>query len=144
MFESNTDVEVTSMNRDEDTHVLISTILDIAGEECTLEKWIWDGIEGNSVIFSAFGDMANRVDDELRSVVSSALNLMGDWDFTIIRNEKNIFVNFFDLNQNDSDFSLQNSVTQEELPSRRERVNDYVREKNQRTLNESDGSASKS
>jgi len=123
------------MTDDPDTKVLFKIAADFGKYSCTIEVWLWDGIQGNSVIFS--NDAALEEDEELRSLVSKSLALPHDAQFTIARNPENVFVNFFLTNKDERSSFDPSQLTEKEKLAKKESTLRYLKESNERNSNPS-------
>lgn len=78
---------------EEDTAILFSTEATLDDFDVLYQKWYWDGIEAESIIFVA-DDINNMNDNALKSFVSES-PLVEDPSMTIARDRKGFtFVNF--------------------------------------------------
>ena len=55
---------------DADTTILLSTEVKFGETICMFQAWVWDGIQGNSLIFHA-DDVENQNDEELKKWITS-------------------------------------------------------------------------
>ena len=126
-----------SIPTDPDTRVLRSSTVSINGDTWTLEKWVWDGIEGNSAILELATDAKLLTDAYYVDLIRSNFNLPADTAFTVTRKPQYLFVNFFlpsergyDINE---DFDHLNGppLTEEQKAARHQAMVDYARETNQ-------------
>ncbi len=79
--------------RDEDTKILFSSPMKWGELDIVYEKWYWDGINAESVIFLN-EDVANLDNEALEADVRSSPLVNDDSQVTIKRVEKFTFVNF--------------------------------------------------
>ena len=81
---------------DKDTKVLLNTESHFGPYDCVLQKWLWDGIYGNSLIFMK-EDVKDYAREELRKDVLSS-GLMADTEGSVTFSESSnhpyLFVNF--------------------------------------------------
>jgi hypothetical protein len=79
---------------DEDTTIVFRVEARLEPYEVLYEKWVWDGIVGESVIF-ANDDVANIGDADLESLVRESPIIQPDSAVTIQRSDKGYtFVSF--------------------------------------------------
>lgn len=55
---------------DLDTVILLSSEMKFGEIDCMFQAWVWDEIQGNSLIFHV-NDLGNRTDDELKNWITS-------------------------------------------------------------------------
>lgn len=55
---------------DLDTQILLSSEMKFGEIDCLFQAWVWDSIQGNSLIFRA-EDVKNQTDDELKNWIAS-------------------------------------------------------------------------
>lgn len=79
---------------EKDTKVLSRKIIKLGDLDAQLEKWSWEGIKAQSVIFSE-ADIVGQSDEALITLIKAQLDLSDDVDITISR-DRNGFA-FFNL-----------------------------------------------
>lgn len=57
-----------NLNVDKETQILLRQQTIFKGYDVMMESWIWDGIQGQSVIFD-INDVENLTDDELLNLI---------------------------------------------------------------------------
>lgn len=88
--------ETTSFSNipiEEDTKILKRQEVNVSGKPALYEKWFWDGIYAESLIFIA-KDIENMSDSELEGLVRQFTSVNEDGGFTISRKVDFVFVNF--------------------------------------------------
>ena len=78
---------------DEGTRIVFRRPLTVSGLDAMHEKWVWEGIVGESVVFAS-DDVRTLGDRELEVVVCALPFCDGETGVTISRGEKYTFVNF--------------------------------------------------
>ncbi len=78
---------------EEGTKIIFSSPMRWGEHEITYQKWKWDGIVAESIIFVS-SDVENLSDSELRDDISSSPVVRKDSEVTISRGEEFTFVNF--------------------------------------------------
>jgi hypothetical protein len=79
---------------EDDTLILFEQEASLSGRDVLYQKWIWDGIEGESIIFLS-SDVSGLSDDELRAEVRSSPLVEKGSQLTVKRSETAYaFVNF--------------------------------------------------
>jgi len=81
---------------DVDTRIISECIVMIGVREAVHQSWLWDGIQGESIIFKE-EDVQGLMGDEIKSIVSGSPLLGGNGaaDMTISLHQKGfVFVNF--------------------------------------------------
>lgn len=82
---------------DTETQILLSSEMKFGEIDCTFQAWVWDSIQGNSLIFRA-SDLGNRTDDDLKNWITSESEIVqSKSSMKISRNAQNqdyIVVNF--------------------------------------------------
>lgn len=77
-----------------DTAVLVNTAMEFEGIECVFQIWLWDGIQGQSLIFLN-EEVAAMDDESLKAKVRSWIRVADASDVTISRSGSGFtFVNF--------------------------------------------------
>ncbi|MEG2079183.1 hypothetical protein [Chryseobacterium sp.] len=80
-----------NLTTDEETKILFRQQTIFNGYDAMMESWIWDGIEGQSVIFYS-NDVKNLTDEELMNLIKEHYK---NETFTISRNNADyVFLNF--------------------------------------------------
>lgn len=79
---------------EDDTAVLVNTVMEFDGIECVFQIWVWDGIEGQSLIFQD-EDVAAMDEETLKAKVRSWIRVTEESDVTFSRLGSGFtFVNF--------------------------------------------------
>ena len=79
---------------EEDTKILFRTEVKFGDYDVMYEKWIWDGITAESIIF-ANEDVVNLSDKEIKEDVKSSPLVNSDSQITLKRSESGYtFINF--------------------------------------------------
>jgi len=79
---------------EEDTHILFSLEAHLGETEVLYQKWVWDGITAESIIFVT-EDIKQMSDKELEKEVRTSPLLKSDTKITISRSDSGFtFVNF--------------------------------------------------
>jgi len=78
---------------DKDTKVLSRRYLTFDGHDVLWEKWLWDGIRGNTLVFVA-SQFEGVADDELDRIARQIAGLPGEASTTLKRTGDYIFFNF--------------------------------------------------
>lgn len=78
---------------EEDTRIKSRKLLNIDGLDARYEKWFWDGIYGESLIFYS-EDIVDLSDEALKVFVTSSQLVNDTKSMTVKREEKYTFVNF--------------------------------------------------
>lgn len=82
---------------DLDTTILLSTEVKFGEINCMFQAWVWDRIQGNSLIFLA-SDLGNRTDDDLKNWITSESEIVQKKSsMNISRNTKEYIVVNFDF-----------------------------------------------
>jgi hypothetical protein len=77
-----------------DTHILFRLEATLGEYDVLYEKWSWEGILGESLIFAG-DDLANLNDDEIENICRTSPLLKEETDITIKRSTSNyVFINF--------------------------------------------------
>jgi len=76
-----------------DTAILVSLEMKLYEYKILYQKWVWDGIYGESFIFSS-ADIASLSDDELKALGRSSPMIKPEGSVTLTRGEQYAFLNF--------------------------------------------------
>ena len=120
---------------EKETRILSRSDLNIDGIKTVLEKWSWDGLIGNSVIFT-LNDLPDNYDAaEVIIKITDELNLPSETKFTVKDAPDYLFINYFITEEVDDDlgWSFPRSfpeLSPEEAKLRKELMADYIRIKN--------------
>lgn len=80
-----------NISTDDETTILQRQIDTFNGYDAAFEMWLWDGIQGQSVIFLA-NDVEKLTDEELTDMIKTHYKID---DVTLSRSEKDyVFLNF--------------------------------------------------
>lgn len=82
-----------NVSAEPDTTVLYQQEAVLGGYEVLYQKWHWDGITAESIIFST-DDACNLTDDQLELEVKTSPLIKPESKMTITRNPDYTFVNF--------------------------------------------------
>ncbi len=78
---------------DEDTKILLSEVTNFGDYKVKYERWIWDGISAESLIFFN-DDIAGTTEDKLKNQILGSPIAEADTQITIQRKEPYTFFNF--------------------------------------------------
>ena len=79
---------------EDDTRIRSQQQISITGIDALHQRWVWDGIAGESLIFVA-GDIPGATDRQILAMARDAGFAVADDDFTIKRTEHGfVFLNF--------------------------------------------------
>ena len=79
---------------DSDTKKLFEQEMKLSEYDVLFQKWIWDGIYGQSIIFES-KDVDKLSDDEIKELVKESPIVKEESDVTLMRHEAGFtFVNF--------------------------------------------------
>ncbi len=84
---------------DEDTQILLSSEMKFGELDCVFQAWIYEHIQGNSLIFHS-DDFKNQTDEELKNWILSSSEIVQSKSvrkMTVSRNPEEhpyIFINF--------------------------------------------------
>ena len=125
---------------DSDTRTLFRSELTVSGLNCVLEKWSWDGLLGNSVVFELSALPTSYDPDKIICDVTECLELPENTEFTVKESEHYLFVNFFlkeEVSDAESIVSYMEALTPEEKESRKQKILAYVAMKNSSVIGDS-------
>ena len=124
---------------EEDTRILFRTVATLGKYDVLYEKWFWDGITAESIIFVS-EDVADLKDSEIEDEVKTSPLVNKESPMTLKRDKSGFtFVNFnlnfnFDLGlEYDIDDVLtiyKDERTREEKQRDRDKVNQFIADKN--------------
>ncbi len=83
---------------DEDTQILLSSQMKFGEIDCVFQVWVYDSIQGNSLIFYA-EDLQNKSDEELKNMILTESEIVSNKSqkLTVSKNKEKhpfVFVNF--------------------------------------------------
>lgn len=83
---------------DEDTRILLSSQMKFGELDCLFQIWVYDSIQGNSLIFYA-DDLLDKSEDELKTMILTESDIVSNKSqkLTISKNKEEhpfVFVNF--------------------------------------------------
>jgi hypothetical protein len=83
----------SSVSKDKDTRILFRKELKLGNYDVLHEKWNWEGIKAESIIF-ANDDISGLTDEEVEQEVRKSPFIKEDSQITLKRLEEFTFVNF--------------------------------------------------
>jgi len=79
--------------KDDDTKILFESVIKFDKNDVLYQKWYFDGIYAQSIIFES-SDIAFMDDEDLKKYVASSDIVQNKSQFTISRKDRYTFVNF--------------------------------------------------
>lgn len=80
--------------QDADTRIKSQRQISISGVDALHQRWVWDGIAGQSLVFAA-DDVSAATDEQIVQMARDADLIVQDDDFTIQRSGQDfVFLNF--------------------------------------------------